>query len=58
MLDAWERPDVKVLLRSDQEVTLTLILREVQAGRQQNFGGAFACGNSRTMGAWERCCAH
>ena len=35
MLDAWGRTDVKVLLRSDQEVTLTLILREVQARRQQ-----------------------
>ena len=35
MLDAWGRSDVKVLLRSDQEVTLTLILREVQARRQQ-----------------------
>ena len=35
MLDAWGRSDVKVLLRSDQEVTLCLILREVQARRQQ-----------------------
>ena len=35
MLDAWGRSDVKVLLRSDQEVTLTLVLREVQARRQQ-----------------------
>ena len=31
MLDAWGRSDVKVLLRSDQKVTLTLILHEVQA---------------------------
>ena len=30
MLDAWGRTDVKVLLRSHQEVTLTFILREVQ----------------------------
>ena len=35
MLDAWRRSDVNVLLRSDQDVTLTLILREVQARRQQ-----------------------
>ena len=35
MLDAWARSDVKVLLRSDQEVTLSLILCEVQARRQQ-----------------------
>ena len=31
MLNAWGRSDVEVLLRSDQEVTLTLILSEVQA---------------------------
>ena len=35
MMDAWGRSDVKVLLRSDPEVTLSLILREVQAGSQQ-----------------------
>ena len=35
MLDAWGRSDVKVLLRFDQEVTFTLILREVQVRRQQ-----------------------
>ena len=35
MLDVWGRPDVKVLLRSDQEVTLTLDLREVRARRPQ-----------------------
>ena len=33
MLDAWGR-SVKVLLRSDQEATLTLVLGEVQARRQ------------------------
>ena len=27
MLDAWGRSDAKMLLRSDQEVTLSLILR-------------------------------
>ena len=35
MLDAWGRSDVKVLLRAEQGVTLSLILREVQARRQQ-----------------------
>ena len=35
MLDAWGRSDFKVLLRSDHEVTLTLILHEEQARRQQ-----------------------
>ena len=35
MLDAWGRSVAKVLLRSNQEVTETLILREVQARRQQ-----------------------
>ena len=34
MLDAWGRLDAKILLRSDQEVTLSLNLREVQATRQ------------------------
>ena len=36
MLDAWRRSEVKVLLRDDQEATVTLILREVQARRRQN----------------------
>ena len=31
ILDAWGRFEVKVLLRADQEVTVTLILRETQA---------------------------
>ena len=35
MLDAWRRSDVKGLLRSDQEVTLTLALPEVQPRRQR-----------------------
>ena len=35
-LDAWRRSDVKVLLRSDQEVIVTLILWEVQARRRQS----------------------
>ena len=39
LLDAWGRSDVKVLLRSDQEVTLTLILHQVQARRQQRTSG-------------------
>ena len=34
MLDAWGRSDAKMLLRSDQEVTMSLILREVQERRQ------------------------
>ena len=50
MLDAWRRSDVKVLC-SDQEETLTLILREVLARRQQNFGGAFASGKPRDHGS-------
>ena len=33
MLDAWGRSDVKMLLRSDQDVTLSLILCQVQARR-------------------------
>ena len=36
LLDAWGRSDVKVLLRSDQEVTL--ILREVQARDHGSHG--------------------
>ena len=35
MLDAWVRAEVKMLLRADQEVTVTLILQEVQARRRQ-----------------------
>ena len=55
MLDAWGRSDVKVLLRSDQEVTLTLILREVQARRQQRTLVERSLVESHaTMGAMER----
>ena len=50
MLDAWGRSDVKVLLRSDQEVTLTLILREVQARRQQRTLVERSQGKSRYHG--------
>ena len=65
MLDAWGRSDVKVLLRSDQEVTLTLILREVQARRQQRT--LLSVRRLRATrpwvpwkgptGPWVRCCA-
>ena len=55
MLDAWGRSDVKVLLRSDQEVTLTLILREVQARRQQRtLVERSPVESHATMGAMER----
>ena len=55
MLDAWGRSDVKVLLRSDQEVTLTLILREVQARRQQRtLVEGSRVESHATMGAMER----
>ena len=55
MLDAWERSDVKVLLRSDQEVTLTLILREVQARWQQRTLVERSLVESHaTMGAMEK----
>ena len=36
VLDAWGRSDVKVFLRADQEMTVTLIIREVQARRRPN----------------------
>ena len=55
MLDAWERSEVKVLLRSDQEVTLSLILREVQARRQQRTLVERSPAESHaTVGAMER----
>ena len=55
ILDAWGRSDVKVLLRSDQEVTLTLILREVQARRQQRtLVERSPVESHATMGAMER----
>ena len=55
MLDACERSDVKVLLRSDQEVTLTFILREVQARHQQRILVERSPVESHaTMGAMER----
>ena len=55
MLDAWGRSDVTVLLRSDQEVTLTLILREVQARRQQRtLVERSPVESHATMGAMER----
>ena len=55
MLDAWGRSDVKVLLRSDQEVTLSLILREVQARRQQRtLVERSPVESHATMGAMER----
>ena len=65
MLDAWGRSDVKVVLRSD-EVTLTLILREVQARRQQRIlverspveSRATVGRHGKGRGPWERCCAH
>ena len=54
MLDACGRSDVKVLLRSEQEETLTLILREVQARHQQ--GTLVECSpveSHATMGGME-----
>ena len=55
MLDAWGRSDVKVLLRPDQEVTLTLVLREVQARRQQRtLIERSPVESHATMGAMER----
>ena len=55
MLDVWGRSDVKVLSRSDQEVALTLILREVQARRQQrNLLERSLVESHATMGAMER----
>ena len=65
VLEAWERSDVKVLLRSDQEVTLTLILSEVQARRQQRtlverspVEVTRPCEPWKEQArTWERCCA-
>ena len=55
MLGAWGRSDVKVLLRTDEEMTLTLILREVQARRQQRtLVGRLPVESHATMGAMER----
>ena len=55
MLDAWGRSDVKFLLRSDQEVTLTLILREVQVRRQhRTLVERSPVESHATMGAMER----
>ena len=36
ILDAWGRSEIKVVLRADQEVAVTSILREVQARRRQS----------------------
>ena len=52
MLDA--RSDVKVQLRSDLEVTLTLIFREVQARRQPRTLVDLPVERHATMGAMER----
>ena len=55
MLDAWRRSHVKVLLRSDQEVTLTVILRDVQARRQQRtLVERSPVESHATLGAMER----
>ena len=55
MLDAWGRSDVKVLLRSDQEATLRLILCEVRARRQKRTLVERSLVESHaTMGAIER----
>ena len=54
MLDAWGRSDDKVLPRSDQEVTLTLIVREVQARRQRTLVERSRVESHATMGAMER----
>ena len=55
MLDAWGRSEVMVLLRADLEVTVTLILREVQARRSQNtLLGRSPVESHATMGAMER----
>ena len=49
ILDVWERSEVKVLLRADQEVTVTLkvVQGEAQAG---HLAGVFASGQSRLHG--------
>ena len=65
VLGAWRRSDVKVLSRSHQEVTLTLILREVQASRlQRTLVERSPVESHATMVAmvkaswiWERCYA-
>ena len=55
MFDSWGRSDVQVLLRSDQEVSLTLILREVLARRQQRtLVERSPVASHATMGAMER----
>ena len=55
ILDVWGRSYVKVLSRSDQEVALTLILREVQSRRQQrNLLERSLVESHATMGAMER----
>ena len=55
MLNAWGRSDVKVFLRSDQEVSLSLILGEVQAERQQRtLVERSPVESPATMGAMER----
>ena len=54
VLDLWRRSDVKLPLRADQEVTVTLVLREVKARRKQ---GTFLEGSPvdshSTMGGME-----
>ena len=55
MLDAWGRSEVKLMLRADQEVTVTLILREVQARRkQETLLERSPVESHATMGAMER----
>ena len=55
MLDAWRRSDGQVLLRFDQEVTLTPILREVHARCQQRtLVERSPVESFATMGAMER----
>ena len=55
MLHAWGRSDAKMLLRSDQEVALSLILREVQARRQhRTLVERSPMESHATIGAMER----
>ena len=43
VLDLWRRSEVKVPLRADQEVTVTLVLGEVKGEAQAgHFAGGFA----------------
>ena len=65
MFNTSKRSHIKVLLRSDQEVTLTLTPREVQARRQQRTlverspieSHATIGAMEGPTGPWGRCCA-